>query len=147
LTLSFRRKPYSRLVTRRCSGGLSLAFSFCQEKHPSISIGISQLRFLLRLIGYALVGIAFVTGVLDGARSLANSDLGFTPLDRSLAELLGERYIALQTAISRDLSPGLWDYVLAPTVQLPTAVVSLILGVLVVLIGSWRRRTDRFSMA
>ncbi len=101
------------------------------------------MRFLLRLAGFLLVGIAFVTGVLDGARSLANGVFSMTPLGKSLFDLLAERYLLVQPAIERHVSVGVWQFVALPLTLLPTALVALVLGILLYALGSWRRRADR----
>ena len=41
-----------------------------------------MVRFLVRLIGYVLIAAGFVSLVIDGARSIANSALQFTALGR-----------------------------------------------------------------
>jgi hypothetical protein len=99
-------------------------------------------RLLLRLLGYALVAIAFVVGALDAARSLANGALSLKPLGQSLFELFAERYLLLQPAIERHVSVALWENIVLPVTLWPTTFVALGLGVLFVLLGSWRRRSD-----
>jgi hypothetical protein len=105
------------------------------------------MRLLLRLIGYALVALALVIGVFDAARSLANGALSLKPLGQSLYELLAERYLLLQPAIERHVSVSLWENVVLPLTLWPTVFVALGLGILFVLLGSWRRRADDESPA
>jgi hypothetical protein len=113
------------------------------HEEPSLSGKEICMRFILRLIGYALVVVAFVTGMLDATRSLANGALSMKPLGQSLFELLAERYLLLQPAIERHVSKGLWDYVILPLTLWPTSLVALGAGIALVLIGHWRRKADR----
>jgi hypothetical protein len=100
------------------------------------------MRFILRLVGYALVVVAFVTGLFDATRSLANGALSLKPLGQSLYELLAERYLLLQPAIERHVSKALWDYVVLPLTLWPTTLVALGFGIALVLLGHWRRKAD-----
>ncbi|POR53084.1 hypothetical protein [Bosea psychrotolerans] len=95
-----------------------------------------MVRFLLRLLGYVLIPAGFVSLVIDGARSIANSALQFTPLSATLSALLGERYQALQPAIERNLHPLLWDPVLLNLMRSPTALAALLLGFLLLRLGA-----------
>jgi hypothetical protein len=87
------------------------------------------MRFVIRMLGYALIALAIVVGVLDGARSLANGAFSLRPLGESLYGLLAERYLLIQPAIERHVSEGLWNNVVLPLTLQPTAIVCLILGV------------------
>jgi hypothetical protein len=100
------------------------------------------MRLLLRLVGYGLVGIAFVTGVLDAARSLADGAFVMTPLTQSLYQLLSDRYLLLQPAIEQHVSAVLWSRVVLPLTLWPTALAALTFGIVLVLLGSWRRKSD-----
>ncbi len=95
---------------------------------------------LLRLSGYLLVAIAFVVGLMDATRAVANGGWSFTPLGQSLFQLLSERYLLLQPAIERHVSVALWENVVLPVTLWPTALVALGLGVALVALGSIGRR-------
>lgn len=95
-----------------------------------------MIRFLVRLLGYGLVAAGFVSLVIDGARSIANSTPMITPLGDTLAALLRERYQLIQPAIERNLHPLLWDPVLLWLTLAPTALVGLALGFLLVRLGA-----------
>ncbi len=97
------------------------------------------MRFLVRMLGYLLVAGGFVTLLTDGARSIANSVLGFTPLGETLFALFGERYRLLQPAVERNLHPLLWDPVLLNAMLAPTALVGLGLGLLLLWLGAERK--------
>jgi hypothetical protein len=100
------------------------------------------MRLFLRLMGYGLIALAFVTGIVDATRSLANGAFKLKPLGQNLYELLQERYLLLQPAIERHVSQVLWDYIVFPVTLWPTAFVALGLGIFFVLLGNWRRKAD-----
>jgi hypothetical protein len=95
-------------------------------------------RFLFRLIGLALVATGFVQLVVDGARSIANSALMWTPLGESLFLLLRERYLLLQPAIERHIHPLLWDPVVLYATLAPTCLVAMGLGLGLIWLGRAR---------
>jgi hypothetical protein len=88
------------------------------------------------MLGYLLVAGGFVMLITDGARSIANSILRFTPLGETLPTLAGERFRLLQPAVERNLHPVLWDPVLVNLLQLPTAAAGLLLGFLLLRLGA-----------
>jgi hypothetical protein len=94
-------------------------------------------RFLLRLAGYLLVAAGFVSLVIDGARSIANSGLVYTPLDLALSTLTGLRGEALKPLVAR-LHPWLWDPVLVHLLQVPAALLALLFGFLLLKLGTPR---------
>ncbi len=94
------------------------------------------LRFLVRILGYLLVAGGFVVLLTDGARSIANSALRFTPLGETLLAVFGERFRQLQPAVERNLHPLLWDPVLLHLMLVPTALAGLLLGFLLLWLGA-----------
>lgn len=95
-----------------------------------------MLRFLPRLLGYVLAAAGFVTLVIDGARSIANSALQLTTLGDALSAVLRERYQLLQPMIERQIHPLLWDPVLLHVLIAPAALVALVLGFLLLRLGA-----------
>jgi hypothetical protein len=85
-------------------------------------------RFLLRFLGYLLIAAGFVALVIDGARSIANSAVLFTPFGEVLAALLRERYFQIQPSIERNLHPLLWDPVMLTLLRAPVSLVALLPG-------------------
>ena len=85
------------------------------------------MRFLLRLFGYGLVAFGFVTLVLDGARSIANSALRFTAIGDALQALLPDRYPLIAPALAR-VQPWLADPAFPEFERLPVAAALLLLG-------------------
>ena len=95
-----------------------------------------MVRFLLRLLGYLLVAAGFVSLVIDGARSIANSSVQYTPLRQALSTLLGERVDAWQPAIERNAHPLLWDPVMVNLLLAPAALIAFLLGFLLLKLGT-----------
>lgn len=93
------------------------------------------MRFLLRLIGYLSVAAGFVALVIDGARSIANAGLRFTPLGEVLIAVIQERYQQIQPAIERNLHPWLWDPLVLSVLRAPAAVIALLLGFALLWLG------------
>lgn len=94
-----------------------------------------MLRFASRLAGFLLVAAAFVGFVVDGARTIANAELAFTPLGQVLFRLFPEHFPILEPAITRHVHPLLWDPVLLNVLLAPAAVVACILGALLLWLG------------
>lgn len=95
-----------------------------------------MVRFLLRLLGYLLVAAGFVSLVIDGARSIANSAVQYTPLNLALTTLLGARMDALQPLVERNTHPFLWDPVLLNLLMAPAALIAFLLGFLLLKLGT-----------
>lgn len=95
-----------------------------------------MLRFLLRLLGYLCVAAGFVGLVLDGARSIANSTLLFTPLGETLTIMLRERYALIQPMVERNIHPLLWDPVLLNLMKAPAALVAFVIGFFLLWLGA-----------
>lgn len=95
-----------------------------------------MVRFLLRLLGYLIVAAGFVSLVIDGARSIANSSLQYTQTGLALSMLLGERINALQPLIERSIHPLLWDPVMVNLLLAPAALIAFLLGFLLLKLGT-----------
>ena len=100
-----------------------------------IATGSGRVRFLLRLIGYLAVAAGFVALVIDGARSIANAGLRFTPVGEVLIAVVQERYQLIQPAIERNIHPWLWDPVLLTVLRSPVALAALLLGFALLWLG------------
>ncbi|MBN9453914.1 MAG: hypothetical protein J0I42_18400 [Bosea sp.] len=97
------------------------------------------MRFLLRFVGYLSVAAGFVALVIDGARSIANAGLRFTPVGEVLIAVVQGRYQLIQPAIERNIHPWLWDPVLLTVLRAPAAGAALVLGFMLLWLG---RRPD-----
>jgi hypothetical protein len=85
------------------------------------------LRLLFRLLGLVTLAAAFAAAVIDGARTLADQRLEFTPIGASLAYLLRDKFAALPTLAAR-ISPKLWDPVLLSLLYAPTFLALAVIG-------------------
>ncbi|MBL8570803.1 MAG: hypothetical protein JNK84_17160 [Phreatobacter sp.] len=94
-----------------------------------------MIRFLFRLIGLVLIAVGFVALVIDGTRSIAGQRLITTSGADSWRAIhpasLGE---VEKLLVARDLG-WLWDPGLLAVLAMPTAVIGLTLGAMMMLIG------------
>ncbi len=87
-----------------------------------------MLRLLFRLVGLLTLAAAFAAAVIDGARTLADQQLEFTPLGATLGYVLREKFAALPTLAAR-IHPKLWDPVLLSLLYAPTFLALAVVGV------------------
>ena len=97
-----------------------------------------MLRFLFRVLGLLLLGAAVAAATVDGARSIAASDLMIASVAETWTRLHAPSLSAVRTALAG--GPGL--LIVAPILALPTALVTLVLGALLLLVGIPRQRRD-----
>src|SRR5713101_6523403 len=97
-----------------------------------------MIRFVLRLIGLLSLALGFIFLVYDGTKSIADqrwyvtkvSDVWVAVHDTSLAQL--------QPLVER-LAPWLWDPFLVRFLGAPSALVLVILGAILLVVGRKRR--------
>jgi hypothetical protein len=94
-----------------------------------------MIRFVFRLVGFFLLVGAFVALVLDGAQSIAASQLRLTPLGQTWNDWHSTSLQLLQPAIERHVADWLWDPVMLNVLTTPTFVVLGALGAIFLLIG------------
>ncbi len=94
-----------------------------------------MLRFLSRFLGLIAVAGAFVGLIVDGARTIANAQLDYTPLGQILFQALPNHFPMLEPAITRHVHPFLWDPVLLSVLLAPAALVSLGIGLILMWLG------------
>jgi hypothetical protein len=92
-------------------------------------------RFLARVLGLLLVAAGFVGLVIDGTRSIANSEISFTPLGQLGFALFPKSFPLLEPAVTRHVHPFLWDPVLLNVLLLPASVIGFVLGALLLWLG------------
>ena len=97
-----------------------------------------MLRFLLRALGLILLAGAFVSAVMDGARSIANNDIVLTPLGVTLARAAPLKFAAF-AAMSARVHPKLWDPVLIHALYVPTFLALTALGLALMALTERRR--------
>ncbi|WP_029029449.1 hypothetical protein [Salinarimonas rosea] len=97
-----------------------------------------MIRFLVRVLGLLLVAAGFVGLVVDGTRSIANYEIAFTPLGEVLFQAFPESFPMLEPAITRHVSPVLWDPVLLTILLWPASIVAFVLGALLLWLSQKR---------
>ncbi len=101
-----------------------------------------MLRLLAQAVGLVALAGAFAAAVIDGARSIANSDWSLTPLGAALARLAPAKFAALPAAAAK-ISPKLWDPVLIDVLYVPTSLALAVVGIAFMALasqGGGRRR-------
>ena len=83
---------------------------------------------MFRAIGLLTLAAAFAAAVIDGARTLADQRLEFTPLGATLGYVLHDKLAALP-ALAAKIHPKLWDPVLLSVLYVPTFLALALLGV------------------
>lgn len=86
-----------------------------------------MLRLLFRLIGLLTLAAAFAALVIDGARTLADQQLEFTPLGVTLSYVMRDKFAALP-ALAAKIHPKLWDPVLLSVLYSPTFLALAVIG-------------------
>ncbi|MFN3688448.1 hypothetical protein [Salinarimonas sp.] len=94
-----------------------------------------MIRFFVRVLGLLLVAAGFVGIVVDGTRSIANHEIAFTPLGQVLFTLFPQSFPMLEPAVTRYVSPVLWDPVLLTILLWPASIVSFVIGALLIWAG------------
>ena len=79
-----------------------------------------MIRLLARLIALAALAGAFAAAVIDGARSIAASQVLFTPMGATAYWAFPSKFPLLQAFIQQKIHPLLWDPVLLHILMLPT---------------------------
>ncbi len=94
-----------------------------------------MLRFLSRFLGLLAVAGAFVGLIVDGARSIANAQLDYTPLGQILFQALPNHFPMLEPAITRHVHPFVWDPLLINLLLAPAALVGFAIGLVLLWLG------------
>ena len=79
-----------------------------------------MIRLFVRLVGLALLALAFASAVVDGAASIAANQLSITPIGRPLYLLFPGKFPLAQAFVERQIHPLLWNPVLVDILMLPT---------------------------
>ena len=77
-------------------------------------------RLIGRFIGLAMLAGAFAAAVIDGARSIAASQLLLTPLGTTLYWAFPNKMPLLQSFVERQIHPLLWNPILYRLLLAPT---------------------------
>jgi hypothetical protein len=97
------------------------------------------LRFLVRAVGLIALAAAFAAAVIDGTRSIANSEVSLTPLGAALGQLAPAK-LAQLPALAARISPKLWDPVLIHVLWVPTSLALAVVGFVLMALAAPRRQ-------
>jgi len=97
-----------------------------------------MLRALVRLIGFLLLAGGFVLLVVDGTATIADDTLRYTRLIDLAQRYLPAKLEMLQPLVVRTFGARGWDPVVTTTLQTPSCLVLLLLGILLLVLA--RRR-------
>lgn len=100
-----------------------------------------MIRFLSRFAGFWLLAAALVAVVIDGAKSIAASELVTMPLGVAWSQLAPTSLVQTQFAIEEQLGqPWLWDLLTQWVLSAPVWLIFGVLGLILMLLGRRRRR-------
>ena len=93
------------------------------------------MRFLLRFLGLIFFAGAFAAAVVDGARSLAASQILLTPAGVALYWAFPKGAARFQTFVETQIHPLLWDPVLIHVLLAPAFLDLAVVGALCFLVA------------
>lgn len=100
----------------------------------------SDMKFLSRVLGTWLLGLALVLIVIDGARSLAASQIATTSTGELWAGMHAQSLIAAQAWIDANLSPLSLNFVTDALLSWPGWAMTGLAGLLFLILGRQKRR-------
>ena len=99
-----------------------------------------MIRALFRLLSLICTAAAMVAAVLDTTRSIANSQIVFTPLYDDWVRLNPASLESTRDFLSESVHPTAWDPVMLAVLKLPTWAVFAALAVLFAVATAKRRK-------
>jgi hypothetical protein len=96
--------------------------------------------FLIRTLGLWLVAAAVASIVIDGMKTIAAGRPVLTPLSRTWSDLAPASLAAAEATVGKYTHPLVWDTLVSFVLLLPTWAVLFGFGLLLVAIGSRRKR-------
>ncbi len=98
-----------------------------------------MLRFIARFLGLWLLAGALVALVVDGARTIAASQMVMTSLGALWRQASPESLEAAREAVGSTSAPWLWDSVIVWVLLAPTFAMLAALGAFLLFLGQKRR--------
>jgi hypothetical protein len=92
-------------------------------------------RLIARIFGFLSFCAGMVVGILDGTRAIAANALDLTPFGATLMWLFPRQFPLLETAVTQNIHPLLWDPLLLNLFLLPAIAVLFGLGILLLILG------------
>lgn len=102
-----------------------------------------MIRYIFRLLAMLSLTVAVILAVIDGARSIAASELVLTPLGKSWYAASPETINLAQAIVQRYLFPAIWDPFMIWVLNQPGALVMAAIAALLYMAGYRRRRRRR----
>ena len=87
-----------------------------------------MIRFILRALGLAALAGAFAACVIDGARSIATSQISLTKTGESIYLVFPNKLPLFQNFVVHQIHPLLWDPILVDLLMAPTFLALGIVG-------------------
>lgn len=105
------------------------------------------MRFLARFVGLWLLAAALVFAVIDGARSIAGSEMSLTPLGATWSGTAPASLESVEMFFTERLGADwFWEGPAQSVLAVPTWGVLAILGLFLVLVGRPRSRGDELEL-
>ena len=79
-----------------------------------------MIRLFFRFLALVSLAGAFAACVIDGARSIADDRLSFTPMGATAYWAFPTKFPLMQDFVERQIHPLLWDPILLHVLMLPT---------------------------
>ncbi|MGV3633416.1 MAG: hypothetical protein ACO1NY_03645 [Pseudorhodoplanes sp.] len=98
-----------------------------------------MIRALLRLIGVIFLAAAFILGVYDGARSIADSRVYLYKLGQLWTDIHAASMQAAQAKVQESLPAVVWNPVISTILDQPAWLIFGIIGMVLILIGRKRK--------
>jgi hypothetical protein len=90
------------------------------------------MKTLLRIIGFVFVALGFLIIVLDCTRTIGGGTLIYTPIAETWGTISARSLQSLQPLLDKTHLPWLWDPVVLWVLLLPTSLVSIVIGLLII---------------
>ena len=99
-----------------------------------------MIRFLLRFLGLLTLALGFIFLVYDGTKSIADQTIYISRVGPTWANIHQHSLSAFEPAVERLAGAWIWNDVIQPYfLEQPTALVLVVIGALLVLLGSKKK--------
>lgn len=141
-----RGATFPRDRRRICDGpsGMESWFRIRAAQTANAKSANAMIRFVFRFAGFLILAAAFAALLYDGTKTIASSDVYFTPLRITWNAVNSTSLQSLQPMIERHVA-WLWDPVMLNILAAPTWLVLGVLGSLLILIGRRKRPLIGYS--
>ena len=103
-------------------------------------------RFLFRFTGLVMIALSFLFVVYDGTKSIADQTLYISRVGPTWANIHPNSLSGFEPAVKTAAGAWIWNDVIQPyLLEQPTALVLVIIGSLLVLLGSKKNPRTRYA--